>query len=371
LENKVKHIIISGGGTGGHLFPAIAIAQALEKSGEKINILFVGAKGKIEEEKVPALGYNIELLDIAGFQRRFTFKNISFFFKLFKSISKSKQIIKKFNPDIAVGVGGYASGPLLRVASKNGIPYVLQEQNSFPGITNKMLAKNAEKICVAYEGTERFFPKEKIIITGNPVRESLKNVIETKEEAKLFFGINPQTKLILSLGGSLGAGTINKAIGNSLKSLIDSGSSILWQTGKLYYKDCKKAADEFKSDSVKVTDFITRMDLAYRAADIVISRAGAGTISELCLLGKAFILVPSPNVAEDHQTKNALALVKGNAAILIPDIEADNLLVKTALKTLKEPVKLQELSNNSKKFAVEGSADKIAKEILKIVERKK
>ncbi len=367
--NKVKHIIISGGGTGGHLFPAIAIAQALEKSGTQVNILFVGAKGKIEEEKLPALGYNFELLDIVGFQRKLTFKNVIFFIKLFKSIAKSKKIIKKFKPDVAVGVGGYASGPLLRVVGKKGIPYILQEQNSYPGITNKLLAAKAEKICVAYDEMQRFFPDEKILKTGNPVRETLRETVETQAEAKQFFGLNPNKKLILSLGGSLGAKTINESIAGGLGKIIDADISVLWQTGKFYIEDCKAEAGQYKSDNVKVTAFISRMDLAFKAADLVISRAGAGTISELCLLEKATILVPSPNVAEDHQTKNAKALAETGATVLVKDKNAKEKLVPKALELMKNNGKLKELSENISKHAVRNSAGIIADELLKIVKK--
>lgn len=367
MKQKVKHIIISGGGTGGHLFPAIAIAQAIEKLDGTVNILFVGAKGKIEEEKVPALGYKIELLDISGFQRKLTFDNITFFIKLFKSLSKSRKIINKFKPDVAVGVGGYASGPLLRVAARKSIPYLLQEQNSYPGITNKLLAKKAQKICVAYDNTERFFPADKIIKTGNPVRDNLLHVIETKDEAKKFFGFHTDKKLILSLGGSGGAGTINDSIMSQLDKIIDSDVQLLWQTGKNYFERCNGYADKYSSDNIKVTAFISRMDLAYKAADLVISRAGAGTISELCLLGKPTILVPSPNVAEDHQTKNALALVGKKAAVLVTDKDSREKLIKTALELVSQEDMLSGLSQNIENQGIANSASRIAEEILKII----
>ncbi len=368
---KKKKIIISGGGTGGHLFPAVAIAQMLQKIDNTVEILFVGAEGKIEEKKIPELGYKIELLPITGFTRKLSFKNVSFFFKLIRSIRKSKKIVKKFRPDAAVGVGGYASGPLLYVATKRGVPALIQEQNSYPGITNKLLAKRVKKICVAYDGTERFFPKEKIIKTGNPVRENLISSDATKEEAVKFFNLDPNKKVILSLGGSGGARSINESISEHLNKIFDSEIQIIWQTGKYYYANLIDNDDIVRAENIKVLDFIKRMDLAFKAADIVISRAGAGTISELCLLGKATILVPSPNVAEDHQTKNAMALVNKEAAVLIKDAEAKEKLIPAAYELLNNPEKLNNLSKNIKEQAFKNSAEIIAKEVLKMIDNDK
>jgi len=367
---KQKNIIISGGGTGGHLFPAIAIAQALTKLDSSVKIRFVGAEGKIEAKKVPEAGFEIDLLPITGFARKLSLKNITFFFKLFKSMRLAKRIVKKFKPDIAVGVGGYASGPLLKAAAKQGVPTVIQEQNSYPGVTNKLLAKHASRICVAYDGLEKYFPAEKIILTGTPIRENLENPTITREEAAKFFGLNPNKRIILSLGGSGGAGSINTAIGNKLDKFVAEDVQILWQTGGYYYNDSKAKADAVKSDNIKVLDFINRMDMAFKAADVVISRAGAGTISELCLLGKATILVPSPNVAEDHQTKNAMALVNKEAAILVRDDSASNELVENALELIKNSSKIFNLSKNIYNFAQQKSAERIAREILKVIEQK-
>lgn len=366
MTQKNKHIIISGGGTGGHLFPAIAVAQAVQKIEPSVKILFVGAEGKIEATKVPEAGYDIRLLPITGFARKLSFKNLTFFVKLFKSLRLSKQIIKEFKPDVAVGVGGYASGPLLRVASKRGIPSLIQEQNSYPGITNKLLAKHAQKICVAYEGTERFFPKEKIIMTGNPIRKNLENITATREEAAAHFGLDPNKKIILSLGGSGGAKSINDAVADGLDQLKESEVQFIWQTGKFYYENSKQQAEKINAPNVKIMAFISRMDLAYTAADIVISRAGAGTISELCLLKKASILVPSPNVAEDHQTKNAKALTEKDAAILVKDSDTGKDLIKSALMLIKSEKQILEMSSKVYKFAMKNSAERIAKEVLEL-----
>ncbi len=371
MNKQTKNIIISGGGTGGHLFPAIAIAQALKKKDKDTNILFVGAKGKIEEKKVPEAGFNIELLNIEGFKRKISFDTISFFPKLFFSLLKSRKIIKKFKPDIAVGVGGYASGPLLKIASKMGIPTVLQEQNSFPGITNRLLAKKAAKICVAYDGLEKYFSPEKIIKTGNPVRENIYNNDVDKAKAVEFFGLNPQKKVILSLGGSGGAKTINNALANNISKIADSDVQLIWQTGKFYIESSLKSVEKFNSNQIVVNDFITRMDMAYKAADIIISRAGAGTISELCNLGKAVVLVPSPNVAEDHQTKNAVSLQQTNAAIIVKDIDADKELVDKVLELINDEDSIKSLSQNIAKHALYNSADKIAEVILDIVNTEK
>ncbi len=365
-----KKIIISGGGTGGHIFPAISIANALKRIDKNIEILFVGAKSKMEMEKVPAAGYNIIGLPINGFQRRITFKNITFFFKLLISILKSRKIIKSFKPDAVVGVGGYASGPLLYIASKKGIPALIQEQNSYAGITNKLLSKRVNKICVAYQNMERFFPKEKIIFTGNPIRKDLFDIKNKKTDASKYFKLNDKSKIILVIGGSLGARTINQSICNDIDKFIRSDVQLIWQTGKTFFEKAKMELlrYNYKNKTIKVYDFITRMDYAYAVADIIISRAGAGTISELCLVKKPVILIPSPNVAEDHQTKNAMALVNKNAAILIKDNQAREVLVDQALNLINDTEKMQNLSENISKLAVTNSDEIIANEILKMIE---
>lgn len=363
-----KNIIISGGGTGGHIFPAISIANAIKEIDPKINILFVGALGKIEMDKVPAAGYDIIGLPVAGLQRRLSLKNISFIFKLISSLQKSKKIIKKFKPNIVVGVGGYASGPVLRIANKIGIPTLIQEQNSYAGITNKLLAKKAKKICVAYEGMEKYFPKEKIILTGNPVRQDLLNKIDSREEAIKHFDLEHSKKTILVVGGSLGARTINQSVIGDISKIGNSEFQLLWQTGKYYYDNAKKLTDELGFKNIKVLDFITRMDMAYAVADIIISRAGAGTISELCLIEKPVILVPSPNVAEDHQTKNAMALVNKNAAIMVKDNQATEKLIDSALVLIKDKEQIKILSENIKGMALRDSAKIIAREVLKQIE---
>jgi UDP-N-acetylglucosamine--N-acetylmuramyl-(pentapeptide) pyrophosphoryl-undecaprenol N-acetylglucosamine transferase len=366
VKQKNKNIIISGGGTGGHIFPAISIANAIKEIEPETNILFVGALGKIEMEKVPAAGYEIIGLPVAGLQRKLSFKNVSFIFKLISSLRKSRNILEDFKPNVAVGVGGYASGPVLRMANKKGIPTLIQEQNSYAGITNKLLAKRAKKICVAYEGMEKFFPQDKIILTGNPVRQDLLEKIGNREEAIDHFDLDKNKKTILVVGGSLGARTINQSIIGDIAKIGNSEFQILWQTGKYYFEDAKKSANETKFENVKVLDFITRMDMAYAAADVIISRAGAGTISELCLVGKPVILVPSPNVAEDHQTKNAMALVNKNAALMIKDIEAREKLIDSVLELIDNKEKLENLSENIKGMALRDSAKIIAEEVLKL-----
>ncbi|MCF6365757.1 MAG: undecaprenyldiphospho-muramoylpentapeptide beta-N-acetylglucosaminyltransferase [Bacteroidales bacterium] len=368
--DKTK-IIISGGGTGGHIFPAIAIAQALKRIDSDIEILFVGAKGKIEEKKVPEAGFKIKLLNIKGFARKFSLENIKNIFRLISSISKSKKIIRKFKPDVVVGVGGYASGPLVYAATQKRIPSLIQEQNSYPGITNKVLSKKAKIICVAYGKMDRFFPKEKIVNTGNPVRKKITNPNISKEEVLGFFDLEPDKKVILSLGGSGGAKSINDSIKQNINEIAKKDFYFIWQTGRNYYEDSLKAVEEAGAKNIIVYDFITRMDLAFKAADIVISRAGAGTISELCLLEKATILVPSPNVAEDHQTKNAISLKEKNAAIMVLDIEAKDKLIGEALKLIENPEKINSLSKNIAKEKVENSDTKIAKEVLKLVKKNK
>ncbi len=369
MENKKQHrkVIISGGGTGGHIFPAISIANALKALRPDMEILFVGALGRMEMEKVPAAGYKIIGLPISGFQRKLTLANIKVVFKLLYSLVKARRIIADFKPNVAVGVGGYASGPLLKIASQKGIPTVIQEQNSYAGVTNKLLAKKAAKICVAYEGMERFFPKEKIIMTGNPVRQDLVNIESKREEAINFFSLDKSKKTILILGGSLGARTVNDSLAANLDVLKKENIQVIWQTGPRYSDEMKQKTDASGATNVKAMAFISRMDLAFAAADLVVSRAGAGTISELCLVGKASILVPSPNVAEDHQTQNALSLTKKDAAILVKDADAKESLVKTMLVTINEPEELNRLSQNILKLAEKDSAKRIAEEILKLI----
>lgn len=368
---KYLKVIISGGGTGGHIFPAISIANALREINPEAEILFVGALGRMEMEKVPAAGYQIKGLPVAGFKRKLSLSNFVVIFKLLNSMVKARKIVKSFNPDIAVGVGGYASGPILKVAQRNGIPTLIQEQNSFAGVTNRLLAKKADTICVAYEGMEKYFPKEKIILTGNPVRQGLEHVKNLKEEASAFFNIPSGNKVILVVGGSLGARTINESVLHDIDKIVERNNiTLLWQTGKLYFDEVKTRMSEVKCGNVRVFDFIHRMDLAYSAATIVISRAGAGTISELCLVGKACILVPSPNVAEDHQTKNALALVKNNAAIMISDKNSVGTLVHQTLMLLDNSEKIESMEQNINKLALPNSAQIIARKVIELAERK-
>ncbi len=364
------NVIISGGGTGGHIYPAIAIANAIKKIDEKANVSFVGAIGKMEMEKVPEAGYEIIGLPVRGLQRRLTFKNFVTLYRLFFSLIKSRQIIKKRNPDVVVGVGGYASGPLCYMASKMGVPIVLQEQNSYPGITNKLLASKAEKICVAYENMERFFPSDKIVITGNPVRQDILDIKSKKKEAIEFYNLDPQKKTIVIVGGSLGARTLNESVLNSLEEIKNSEDvQIIWQTGSYYYNEMLERYDRGKYSSLKIMSFISRMDLIYAVADVIISRAGACTISELCLTSSAVILVPSPNVSEDHQTKNARALSDKNAALFIADKEAKSILLSEALKLVKDEKRIRSLSQNIGNFAYINSAEIIAEEIYKIVNK--
>jgi UDP-N-acetylglucosamine--N-acetylmuramyl-(pentapeptide) pyrophosphoryl-undecaprenol N-acetylglucosamine transferase len=372
IETNDMKVIISGGGTGGHIFPALSIAEVLKKRFPNVEILFVGAENRMEMEKIPAAGYPIVGLPVAGFDRKNLLRNIGVLIKLRESLRLAKKTLKDFHPDIAIGVGGYASGPTLKMASKLGIPTLIQEQNSYAGVTNKLLAKKASKICVAYDGMERFFPKEKIVLTGNPVRQNLLAKVEDKLAAYSFFGLDPEKKTILVVGGSLGARTINNSIIGGIDKLVDSNIQVLWQSGKIYHETLKKKLSEKSNPAnIHLCDFISRMDLAYVVADLVVSRAGAGAISELCLLGKATILVPSPNVAEDHQTKNALALVNKEAAILVKDVEAEQKLVDEALKEVQNTTLLEKLSANIGKLALPNSAEHIVDEIVKIVEANK
>lgn len=360
-------IIISGGGTGGHIFPAVSIANAIKEQHPDTEILFVGAEGRMEMQRVPAAGYKIIGLPVAGFDRKNLLKNFSVLIKLFRSQLKARQIIKEFKPHAAVGVGGYASGPTLKMAGMMGIPTLIQEQNSYAGVTNKLLAKKACKICVAYESMERFFDKEKIILTGNPVRQGLLNSSIDREKAIQSFGLDPQKKTILIVGGSLGARTINNCVMQGLEKIKNSGVQFIWQTGKFYINEAKATvAKAGEIPMLHTTDFISDMAAAYTAADLVISRAGAGSISEFCLLQKPVILVPSPNVAEDHQTKNALALVNKGAALYVKDSEATQKLLDLAIATVSQPDTLKNLSMNIAKLAFKDSANVIANEVYKL-----
>lgn len=364
----MKRYLISGGGTGGHIFPAVSIANALKAKQPDCEILFVGALGRMEMERVPAAGYKIIGLPIAGFDRKNLLKNIAVFIKLGKSLLMARKIVKDFRPDVAVGVGGYASGAALRASNWLGVPTVLQEQNSYAGVTNKLLAKKASIICVAYHGMERFFPADKILLTGNPVRQNLMDIPAKAKEAYDYFHFSPERKTLLIVGGSLGARTINNSVIGSLQALADAGIQIIWQTGKYYLEQAKEASKAIDNPNLLVTDFVSRMDYAYSIADLVISRAGASSISELCLLGKPAILVPSPNVAEDHQTHNAMALVNESAAVLVKDVEAPQKLISEALHLIKDNDKLSMLSQNILKLAEKDSAERIADEIIKIAQ---
>jgi UDP-N-acetylglucosamine--N-acetylmuramyl-(pentapeptide) pyrophosphoryl-undecaprenol N-acetylglucosamine transferase len=369
--NRQKHrrVIISGGGTGGHIFPAISIANALRKMDPEMEILFVGAEGRMEMEKIPAAGYDIVGLPVAGINRKNLHKNISVLIKLIKSLTLARRIISDYVPDVVVGVGGYASGPLLRQAGKLGIPFLIQEQNSYAGITNKLLAKRASVICVAYDGMEKYFPAEKIIKTGNPVRQNFDNLMDLRKEAFSFFNLTDNTPVVLVLGGSLGAGSINTSLSENIRSVIESGCQWIWQTGKYYYEDVNALVSVTSARNIAVHGFINRMDYAFAAADIIITRAGAGTISELCLVGKPAILVPSPNVAEDHQTKNALALSERHAAILVPDNQAVKKLVTEAVTLISDNEKRKTLSENIVKMADRDADKKIAEEVMKLIRK--
>lgn len=359
-------VIISGGGTGGHIFPAVSIANAVKALRPDAKILFVGALGRMEMQRVPAAGYEIIGLPIQGFDRKNLLKNFKVLYKIWKSQRMAKKIIKDFRPQVAVGVGGYASGPTLNMAAAKGIPCLLQEQNSYAGVTNKLLAKKAAKICVAYEGMERFFPAEKIMMTGNPVRQQLLDTTISHEDAVRSFGFAPTKKVVLIVGGSLGARTLNESVLQHLDQIRKSDVQFIWQTGKFYSAEISERLKGQDIPNLTVTDFISDMGVAYKAADLVVSRAGAGSISEFCLLGKPVILIPSPNVAEDHQTKNAMALVNKAAALYVKDAEADKILLPLAIDTAKDDAKLQSLHENILKMALPDSADMIAKEVIKL-----
>ncbi len=365
---KLHSVIISGGGTGGHVFPAIAIANALKEINPDINILFVGAKGKLEMQKVPEAGYPIKGLWISGLQRKLTLANLLFPVKLIWSILSAKSIIKSFKPQVAVGVGGYASGPLLRVAESNGIPCLIQEQNSYAGLTNKLLAKKARTICVAYEGMDKYFPADKIVLTGNPVRADIMESSIDQAKARVHFGLKANKPTLLILGGSMGARSINNAIVEHLETLAGSQIQVIWQTGKLYEAEMLQHIIDQGGpySNIIPTAFIKEMNMAYAAADVVISRAGALSISELCIVGKPVIFVPSANVAEDHQTKNAMALMANKAARMIKDADAKESLIPAALELLINEAECIKLAANIKGMAKPNAAKEIAKEILKL-----
>ena len=369
--NQELRIIISGGGTGGHIFPAVSIANEIKAKRPDAKILFVGAEGRMEMQRVPAAGYEIKGLPIAGFDRKNLLKNVPVLFKILKSRRLARRIIKDFRPQVAVGVGGYASGPTLNVAESMHIPTVLQEQNSYAGVTNKLLAKHASQICVAYEGMERFFPADKILLTGNPVRQNLLQSAPAREDAVKSFGLVPRKKTVLIIGGSLGARTINESVLGHL-TLIKQQNDVqfIWQTGK-YYSDEINAELQRRGcpDNLLVKDFISDMAAAYSAADLVISRAGAGSISEFCLLGKPVILVPSPNVAEDHQTKNALALVQKSAALMVTDADARRALLPLAVNTVTDVLRLEDLSRQICKWAKPNAASDIADVVIALAEK--
>lgn len=363
-----NRIIISGGGTGGHIFPALSIANELKSRDSGNNILFVGASGRMEMHKIPASGYKIIGLPVRGFNRKNPASNLCTIFRIFLSVCKARQIIKEFKPDVAVGVGGYASGPVLRVAGRKGIPTLLQEQNSYAGITNRMLARRAKTICVAYPEMEKYFPSEKIVLTGNPVRKEVIGLSNKSSECLEYFNIQSGKKVLLILGGSLGAATINQSVKDNISLLSENHDlEVIWQTGKIYYDDAKSFLAKRHCLNLKIYDFVERMDLAYAAADVIISRAGAGTISELCIVGKPVILVPSPNVAEDHQTKNAMALVSRNAGLMIRDNEAGEKLTPVAIDLLNNSDRMKQLATNIKIMAITDSSERIADEIYKLI----
>jgi UDP-N-acetylglucosamine--N-acetylmuramyl-(pentapeptide) pyrophosphoryl-undecaprenol N-acetylglucosamine transferase len=367
-NNDIKRVLISGGGTGGHIFPALSIANAIKRRYPAAEIRFVGADNRMEMERVPAAGYPIVGLPVSGFDRRKPWRNIRVLYRLWRSIRLARRIVKEFKPQIAIGVGGYASGPTLKAAQRAGVPTLLQEQNSYAGVTNKLLAAKARAICVAYEGMERFFPADRIELTGNPVRATLLNCTLTQAEAKTRLGFDPERPLILAVGGSLGARTINQSIGAGLATITAGGVQLLWQTGKYGIDNAKATAESYKD--VHVQTFISEMDIAYRAADLVISRAGAGTISELQLLGKATILVPSPNVAEDHQRKNALALAERDAAVMILDVDASAKLADTAAALIKDPERRKQLQDNCAAMALPDSDEKIVDAVCRVLDIK-
>ena len=366
----MKRVIVSGGGTGGHIYPAVAVAEALKRRyGNDVEILFVGAEGKMEMEKVPALGYKIVGLPILGIQRQFTWKNLTVPFRLIGSILKARKVIRQFKPDAVVGFGGYASGPVLWVAQQMGVPTLIQEQNSFAGVANKILARKAKRICVAYDGMERFFPAEKVTMTGNPLRGTFGRGTVERSKALEYYGFNESLPVVLVVGGSLGTRTLNNMMKAWVATLGGKAPvQVIWQTGKYYEREMRTFLAEHPTENIWQGAFIERMDYAYEAADLVISRSGACTVSELCLVGKPTLFVPSPNVAEDHQTKNALALVEKDAAVMVRDADAVECAIKEALTLLANTEKLQSLADNIAALAIDDSADRIVTEIEKVIE---
>ena len=368
IESMKKFkVIISGGGTGGHIFPALAIAKAIEKKVDKVEFLFVGAEDRMEMEKIPAAGYKIVGLWISGLQRNLSKRNLLFPFKLISSLLKARKIIKQFKPDLAIGTGGYASGPLLFAAANKGVPSLIQEQNSYPGITNKILAKYVQKICVAYDNMERFFGDEKLIITGNPIRDDILSFDTKVKAGKKLFNVDVSKPTVLVVGGSLGAYTINNAIASNLSDFKTANVNLIWQTGISFQDQAKELTRQVSVNGIQAHTFIKEMDLAYAIADVIVSRAGAIAISELCCVGKPIILIPSPNVSENHQYKNAQSLVNKNAALLVKDSDASRKLVYKVLELLKDTIKQKELSNNIKKLAVKNAADRIAEIALSLI----
>jgi UDP-N-acetylglucosamine--N-acetylmuramyl-(pentapeptide) pyrophosphoryl-undecaprenol N-acetylglucosamine transferase len=364
---KIKKVILSGGGTGGHIFPALSIANEIRKRYPDSEILFVGALGRMEMEKIPAAGYKIVGLPVMGFPRKPSLKIFTFFNKLRKSASMANKIVKDFKPEVAIGVGGYASGPLLRAAAKRKIPTLIQEQNSYAGITNKILSRKVNTICVAYDRMERYFPSKKIIFTGNPVRENLLTSLQNKNEALEYFGLNGNERVVLIVGGSLGARSINNAVLKNLEVIAKSGVQVIWQTGAIYFDMIQNETKNNKPENLQIHQFLSRMDFAYSAADLVISRAGAGTISELCLVGKPAILVPSPNVSEDHQTKNAMALVEKDAAVMLTDSVIDFQLFPVAFNTVNNLELCQLMATNIKTLAKPEATKTIVDEVEKLI----
>jgi UDP-N-acetylglucosamine--N-acetylmuramyl-(pentapeptide) pyrophosphoryl-undecaprenol N-acetylglucosamine transferase len=369
-SSRPYRILIGGGGTGGHVFPAIAIADALKERDPETEFLFVGALGKLEMEKVPEAGYSIVGLPVAGFQRRLTLKNVTFFYKLLVSVVRSRRIVRSFNPDVAVGVGGYASGPILKAAARKGVPLLIQEQNSYAGVTNRLLARTARTICVAYEKMDRYFPADRLVITGNPVRQQLVNLQGDPEQIRSEFKLEEGKRVCLVVGGSLGARTLNRSFMDGLDKLDREDLQILWQCGRYYHKEVEQKVRASGLKNIRVLPFISRMDLAYDAADVIVSRAGAISISELCLVGKPVILVPSPNVAEDHQTHNAEALVGKTAALMVRDAEAAEQLVDRMLGLMDDDKIKEEISTNIRQLGIPDASQRIAAEVLKILKER-
>ena len=373
--DKLK-VILSGGGTGGHIYPAVAVAEALKRRlGDGVELLFVGAEGKMEMEKVPALGYRIEGLPVVGLQRRLTLRNLQVPFKVAESLRKARRVIREFGADVVVGFGGYASAPVLWSAQRMGIPTLIQEQNSYAGVTNKILASRAKRICVAYEGMERFFPKDRIVMTGNPLRGRLLEQHDPavlKTEGLTYFGLAADKSIVLVVGGSLGTRTLNNMMKANVDRITSEGKvQVIWQTGKFYEREMTEFMQSRSSEGIWRGAFIDRMDLAYAVADVVVGRSGAGTVSELCLVGKPAIFVPSPNVAEDHQTKNAMALVRKDAALLVPDSEAVTALFPVVDQLLADPARMQRMAANIKALGIADSADRIVDELLAVVQAQK